>query len=600
MPFADLLLQNLFLPTSVTIGSSFQFSYQVKNQGDATAATNYTTFYLSTDSTFSSNDLLLGSDYVSSIGIGGISSESASLTIGSSITAGNYFLLCRADGYGYVTESNENNNIVARAITVTSPSTSDLIIQNASAPISASAGSIFQVSYELKNQGTGSAGSSYTKFYLSKDATLSSDDLYLSGSDHFFSSLGGGSLISRTASVQSNIDTAPGNYYLLFQADGAGSVAETNENNNVVAKAITVTTALRPDLVVNYVGGINRLAAGSTISFNYQINNQGNGFAGSNTAQFYLSNDATLSSDDVFLGSNNITSLSAGTNSGTLSSSAIISSSTAAGNYYLLLQADSGGLVTESNETNNITPTSITITKPDLIIENPLAPTSAVAGSSIQLSYQIKNQGNATAAESYTRFYLSNDTTFSSDDVSLGSDYVPQLLAGGISSESYSANIGANINAGNYYLLYRADIYNYVLESNETNNIFASPISITIPQPDLVVENALAPVSAIIGSSIQLDYQINNSGNATAGSSNTNFYLSNDSIFSSDDLLLGSDTVISLGIGGSSSQSSFVNIDSSISAGDYYLLYQADASGLVVESNEINNFATRAISLSSI
>lgn len=476
----------------------------------------------------------------------------------------------------------------------------DLIVQNASTPLSASAGSTFQVSYQLKNQGTGSAGTSYTKFYLSLDTTLSSDDLYLFGYDDFFSSIGAGSSISRTAPVKTNIATAPGTYYLLFQADGAGSVAESNENNNVVAKAITITTALRPDLVVSYISAATKIAAGATLSFNYQINNQGNEFAGSSTADFYLSNDSIYSSDDVFLGSNNIDSINAGGNSGSKSYSAIINSSTAAGNYYLLIKADSGAVVAESNETNNITAKPITITKPDLIIENASAPTSAVAGSTIQLSYQIKNQGDATAADNYTRFYLSNDATYSSDDISLGSDYVAQLSASGIRSESYSATIGANVNAGNYYLLYRADINNYVLESNESNNVFAREISISIPQPDLIVENALAPISAVAGSNIQLDYQIKNQGNATAGSSNTNFYLSNDSTYSSDDLFLGYDSVISLGVGSFSSQSFSVTTDSNTIAGDYYLLFQADASGLVTESNEINNFSASAISITAI
>ncbi|MEH1962762.1 MAG: C2 family cysteine protease, partial [Nostoc sp.] len=49
---------------------------------------------------------------------GGVSSESVTFNIDSSITAGNYYLLSQADGYGYVAESNESNNIFASAITL--------------------------------------------------------------------------------------------------------------------------------------------------------------------------------------------------------------------------------------------------------------------------------------------------------------------------------------------------------------------------------------------------------------------------------------------------------------------------------------------------
>ena len=37
------------------------------------------------------------------------------------------------------------------------------------------------------------------------------------------------------------VGTAPGNYYILARADATGAVTETNENNNVLSKAIKIT-----------------------------------------------------------------------------------------------------------------------------------------------------------------------------------------------------------------------------------------------------------------------------------------------------------------------------------------------------------------------
>lgn len=72
------------------------------------------------------------------------------------------------------------------------------------------------------------------RFYLSKDTTVSNDDVVLS-SDSVNSIAAGG---VSSESVSFTIAGFKGNYYLLLQADGFGSVAESDESNNVFAQAI--------------------------------------------------------------------------------------------------------------------------------------------------------------------------------------------------------------------------------------------------------------------------------------------------------------------------------------------------------------------------
>ncbi|BCL38171.1 hypothetical protein NSMS1_46180 [Nostoc sp. MS1] len=582
----DLLIQNPLSPTSGSLGSTIQLSYGVKNQGVGSAAASNTKFYLSKDGTFSSDDILLGSDAVNSLAAGASSSETASILIANNVAPGNYQLLFRADADNNLAESNETNNIVAKAITINQ---ADLIIQNAISPGSASVGNTIQLSYEVKNQGVGSAAASNTKFYLSKDTNYSSDDVLL-GSDAV-SSIAAGTYNSRTSSILVKNTIVGGNYYLLFRADADSNLAESNETNNVLAKAITINGP-KPDLIIQNVSAPNVVDPGSLITVNYQLANQGAASASTSTTKFYLSKDITLSSDDTLLASDQNYFLS-GLSAGTYSSESYyltISSNTNFGNYYLLLQADANNDLAESNESNNVTAKAITIAAPDLLIQNPLAPTSANIGTTISLSYQLKNQGNGNAGYHYTNFYISQDQTLSNDDVYLGFDSIYSLAPSAVASRSISLTVKSNLIPGNYYLLYKADGTEILRESNENNNVAARAITITAP--DLVIQDATAPSSAIIGTTVQVNYQLKNQGNGTAGASKSSFYLSRDTTFGNDDdIFLGTEIEANSTIAPSAviSRSTAVELNSIINAGKYYLIVKADGSGSVVESNESNN-----------
>nr|MDZ8287600.1 S8 family serine peptidase [Nostoc sp. ChiSLP01] len=172
-----------------------------------------------------------------------------------SIAAGNYYLLYQADGNNDIAESSENNNIVAKAIAIKK---ADLIIQNAVNPTTASTGSNIQISYQVKNQGAGNAGYSYTKLYLSKDKILSNEDMLLNS--EYTSSIASGSYSSETFSIQISKTIAGGSYYILYQADGSNNIAESNESNNIVSKAITIIKNIGYDTTDGY-GLINAAAA---------------------------------------------------------------------------------------------------------------------------------------------------------------------------------------------------------------------------------------------------------------------------------------------------------------------------------------------------
>ncbi|NES21051.1 MAG: peptidase S8, partial [Symploca sp. SIO3E6] len=280
-----------------------------------------------------------------------------------------------------------------------------------------------------------------------------------------------------------------------------------------------------------------------------------------------------------------------------------LSSRLQSGRYYLLWKADATGRVAEGNESNNIGYRSINITgasKPDLVVQSQYAPTSAKAGSTIRLRGYVKNQGSSTATSSYLKYYLSTDTSLSSSDTYLGQDYVRRLSSGRSSYESHYAKLSSRLQSGRYYLLWKADATGRVAEGNESNNVGYRSINITgAPQPDLIIQNQSAASSVTAGSTLNITYSLKNQGSANASGNNTKFYLSTDATYSSNDIQLGSDYISSVSAGSTLNRSKSLSISSSITAGNYYLLWKADANGNVSESNENNNVVSKYITVNS-
>ncbi|PHJ87290.1 hypothetical protein VF04_34955, partial [Nostoc linckia z7] len=148
--------------------------------------------------------------------------------------------------------------------------------------------------------------------------------------------------------------------------------------------------------------------------------------------------------------------------------------------------------------------------QPDLIIQNAVNPSVGSVGESIEVSYQVKNQGTGSAGYQQTKFYLSTNTTLSNDDIYLGSDYLSPIAAGASSGSTTTININNSIAVGNYYLLYQADGNNNIAESNENNNIVAKAIA--IKKADLIIQNAVNSSVGSVGESIEVSYQVKNQG----------------------------------------------------------------------------------------
>jgi subtilase family serine protease len=230
---------------------------------------------------------------------------------------------------------------------------------------------------------------------------------------------------------------------------------------------------------------------------------------------------------------------------------------------------------------------------PDLRVEAvSVSPASIAAGGSITVSYRIANRGTGAVSGSYVeRISLSSNATVDSGDTLLLTTAVRNtpLAANATLTFSQTVTVPSGFPSGSYFIIVHTDGHGGVSEGNELNNSTATRLTVQTGAPDLVVSALSAPSSAVIGTTILVTDTTRNQGNATAGSSTTQFFLSADTILGPGDHLVGGRAVGSLAAGATSSGSTSVTIPVGMPPGNYFLLAGTDALGLVPEGNELNN-----------
>ena len=466
----DLVLSALQLPSTVAPGSVVSIADTTKNQGAGITGTSVTRFYLSTNATLDAEDTLLeGSRAVPSLAAGASSSGSTGVTFPANLAVGSYYVIGKADADATVGETNEGNNTSLRSVQIGA----DLVVSALTVPASVTAGAAVVVTDTTKNQGTGGAGPSTTRFYLSANGSLDSSDTLLSGSRGVAAlAVGGSSTGSTSVAIPENVPA--GSYFLIAKADADAAVAETSETNNTAARPVS----LGPDLVVSALQPPATAAPGAAVSIADTTKNQGGNAAGGSITRFYLSTNAVLDATDTLLeGSRTVPPLAAGASSSG-STSVEFPANLAVGMYYLIAKTDADAAVAEASETNN-TASRLIQSGADLVVAALGVPASAVAGATIVVTDTTKNQGAGVAGPSTTRFYLSANASLDSTDILLdGSRAVPSLAEGASSTGSTTVTIPAGLPAGTYCVFAKADADAVVVETFEGNNTTLRSLSV--------------------------------------------------------------------------------------------------------------------------
>lgn len=519
----DLMVQNQTAPTTANVGASINTSCRVRNQGIGSAGASMLKYYLSTDISFSANDVLLDSTVVNTLMGGSFWDLSKTITLPASITAGSYFLIFRADANNQVNnETSEANNNAVRSINI--GSLPDLIPQNLIAPTSTTAGTTITVGCRVSNIGTANAANSTVKFYLSTNTFYEPTDTYLGMQEVAAINAASNIVVSQTVAISPT--TIAGNYYLIYRTDADNQFTELSETNNNSARTITIANAAsaQADLLFNHLNTPPTAQRGASIAFSFDITNMGTASSPSNSVAYYLSPDNSLDPADVYLGATTIAPINAGTSSVAYNINATISVNTTEGNYFLIFAIDANNIIPEPNEANNLQNRAISIAGiaalPDFVTTNPIAPATAVIGNATTMGCTLSNIGTASATASRLKYYLSTDNTYSSNDVYVGQQNVGVLSNGSAINLNQIFTIPPAMTVGNYFVLYVSDANGEVVELNEANNNSSKPITLTNTSSsltDLSLSITATPTTIPSNSStfIVLSIQNNSATNAT-------------------------------------------------------------------------------------
>ena len=160
------------------------------------------------------------------------------------------------------------------SVTITSDDVApDLTITSLTVAPRAAAGATVSIGDTTRNQGSGAAPGSVTRFFLSKDALLDAADPVLGS--RAIDPLAVGAVSAGATSVTLPSPLAAGSYFVFAKADAPNQIVEVNESNNTRP----ATVKIGPDLVVAALTVPARAAAGATVTVTDVIRNDGLGTA---------------------------------------------------------------------------------------------------------------------------------------------------------------------------------------------------------------------------------------------------------------------------------------------------------------------------------
>jgi Calx-beta domain/CARDB/FG-GAP-like repeat len=337
------------------------------------------------------------------------------------------------------------------------------------------------------------------------------------------------------------------------------------------------------------------ILAGDPFDVAWTVSNLGDeliagGTAGSYIDSVYLSDDNVLDvnvldvSDVVIEDYNDTTSLAAYTGSYSSRQRISILAGTSGTQYpqnkYLIFRANSSGVISESDLTDNtvvvpisvnnasslstpfaalpirldasnpvilqVPPSNLGVDGSDLIVTAFTAPKIAGVGTKVFVSWIVKNLGAVDTAIANSWY----DSIYLSDDEVLGNDtYLGSFFRSGYSyregslksGTEYSSTISVTMPSflttvpQNKYILVVTDSDNTLIETDETNNSRFSSAPISVVTPNITITAPTTPLAAVLGDKIPLTWTVKNDSSVASGSYwYDRVYLSDDQIFSTN------------------------------------------------------------------
>jgi|GEM_PF-4397657 len=464
-----------------------------------------------------------------------------------------------------IRESSEVNNAAAKVLSVNADP--DMAITAADITVSNETPQAFErvtITAQIQNLG-GALNESFVVRFL--DGTEKLADIAMTG-------IGAGA--NATAILTAGF--AEGNRTVTIEIDPDDQItAETNRGNNNAGKAIVVATppSSPPDLVVEAVTvDPKAVIDGQAVDITVSVINQGGDAAGGPL-------DVSLTANSAALHTFNVPDLAGGQR-------AVLTFQTSftADTWDITATADSGGVIAESNETNNQKSAALTVVStasdPDLQFSSfELSVSSIDAGEPVTLAAVIANSGTIAANNVVIRFLdgetqLEQDITFAS-------------LAGGQQANIQVEHI---FEAGSRTITAVLDPTNAVSETSETNNSASAALSVrpNTGTPDLTItaaDIAFSNESPEAFEELTITARVSNVGDLVAENVVVRF-------------VLGTETLTEMTLSGvNAGRTNSAVLTTSLPEGTQTITVEVDPSGTIAESDETNNSASKQVTVAA-
>ena len=593
---SDLLVVSPSVSNSRPVaGAAFTLSATVRNDGGAPSPVTVLRYYRSSDATVTATDRAVGTDAV--VGLAASGSASASVELTAPSTPGTYYYGACVDAVAEEVDATNNCSAAVEVNVQESESESggqpDLIVAPPTVSDDAPAvGATFILSVTVNNAGDGTAPAAMMGYYRSSDETITTSDTP-AGADEV-AELGGSG--SGSKSVELTAPSTPGAYYYGACVDAVTGESDTTNNCSSAVKVNVPVSEPEPegdpDLSVPAVSAATSPGGTYTddsFTLSATVRNDGDGDAAATTLRYYRSADATITTADTEVGTDDVAGLGA-TASG--SESVELTAPSTPGTFHFGACVDT---VAEESDTTNNCSTSWEIEvldrlrPPDLVVASPsVSDDDPVAGETFTLSATVRNDGAGDSAATTLRYYRSGDATITTADTEVGTDAVEGLGASASSDES--VNVTAPPTAGAYY--YGACVDDVAEESDTTNNCSAS-VKVDVEEPpkypDLEVGTpTVDDASPETGATFELSATVSNAGAGDSAATTLRYYRSGDATITTADTEVGTDAVGALSASGTSAES--IELTASATAGAYY--YGACVDAVTDESDTTDNCST--------
>jgi len=543
---SDLLTSSVSVTNSpIRPGSFVDLRFSVLNDSANIANPFSVDIYLSRDGVISEGDSKLGRYDIRDIleggqdtGIKTYSYQTPSSSSGFWLQGdGEYQILIDIDSRDEVDETDRSNNVGSASIavegtdnTIINNGSADLVVEGFTTSANLQAGETTQVEYTITNNGTSSADLFGAGFYLFTEEYLAANDslniedipevFFLQGDqDSSLISLEAGESTTLTTDLTLPTDwtgfSGPGDYYLGVEADAFDDVVEGNEVNNSLRgvgqdfQQVSIDNAPvneAVDLVGTHFEVVqDEITPGELFDLGFTVQNTGTGDAEPFSFDLYLSSDEIITEEDTFIGTYDVVeSLASGEDTGLKSSryrapeigDALYNGD---GKYYAGMIIDPNEDIAETNIANNsnvgegldFASTQVTGLDPagDLAISSLTLDSESIStGSTFEATYEISNEGEASADLFAAGFYVFTEDYLNSND-SLNVEDIPEVffLQGDQASSLISLEAGESTTmtteltlpsdwegfsagSGEYIVGLAVDPFGDVAESDETNN----------------------------------------------------------------------------------------------------------------------------------